>query len=154
MNFLQGLGAYLGAVQLMEQGKRKTAYSAARESALLSGKPLVVVGGNKNRHPPGDVCVDLNPGSCTGGRFAYIQADIRRIPLPDGYAGAVYASHVLEHLPTVEQAQLALAELSRIGGDVYVVAPSKLDPIAWIHPDHHLWVHAGASGIRFEQRRR
>jgi hypothetical protein len=81
-----------------------------------------------------------------------IEADIRNIPLPDKWAGAAFASHVLEHLPTPADARIALGELGRIADYVYIVSPRKSNIMAWLHPDHHLWVTQRGHRIRLQQR--
>jgi len=133
------LGGYQIAVSCLERKQRQDVYNLAYRAALERGKPLVVVGGHKGRHGTGHVCVDVNTESCRGAPVI-IKADIRDIPLPDKYAGAAFASHVLEHLPTVFDAEIAMKELYRIADRVFIVSPHKWNPIAWLHPDHHLWV--------------
>ena len=151
------------AVNAMEVHERHQSYAKARAASEASGKPLVVVGGSVpsstllraihwRSHGCGDTCIDLDPGACWGCPN-FIQADIRNIPLPDRFAGAAFASHVLEHLPTVADAEKALIELHRIGDQVFIAYPSKLNLVAWGHPEHHLWVYQAADGVvRFEQR--
>lgn len=143
-----------------ETKQRRQAYVAASEVAKLSGKPLLVAGGPWGsssvrllppRHGCGAVCVDLSPRACAGCNF--IQADIRDIPLPDGYAGAAIASHIIEHLPTVADAEDALDELHRVADQVFIAYPNKLNLIAWLSPEHHLWVRQLHDGrMEIEQR--
>lgn len=57
--------------------------------------------------------------------------------------GAVYASHVLEH---VEDPNAALRELHRIAENVFVITPLPLWPSAWPDPDHK-WFFWGTKKI-------
>lgn len=151
MGVLLGLALYEGAVLFCELHTRSVEYKKAMQHAAELGKPLLVVGGTKGRHGGGDLCIDLNPASCQGAR-RFMGADIRHIPLPDKWAGVVFAAHVLEHLPTVEDAQVALRELCRVGDVVYILAPSKLSISAWVHPGHHLWVRQNQGILEIQQR--
>ncbi len=149
---------YEGLRQLHENGERWSAYQQARAMADALGKPLLNVGCPRifpGKYPCGDVCLDISPE-----RLAHCQspepvlADVRDIPYPDAWFGAALCSHVLEHLPTVEDALQALRELRRVaGGRVYVVSPSRLSLAAWLHPEHRLWVEQLPEGsIRIQQR--
>ena len=91
-------------------------------------------------HPAGDVCLDINPKPSNFGGNNLVVADIRRIPYPDNYFGAVFISHVLEHLETVADARLALSEAARVGGKVFIVAPSRYNLHARLLREHHLWI--------------
>lgn len=136
---------------VLERIERNIIYNQALVYSISVGKPLVVVGGTKGEHGSGDLCIDINPKSCQGAS-AFLWADIRAIPLPDKIGGAVFASHVLEHLPTVQDAQIALAELRRIADRVYIVYPHKWNPMAWLYPGHHIWVSINGNYVLFEQR--
>ena len=139
---------YLCATSV-ERQPRITIYKRAAEHAIRLNKKLLVVGGAKGRHGSGDLCLDLNPVSCLNAT-EFLQADIRNIPLPDKWAGVAFASHVLEHMKTPEDARQALAELQRVADVVYIVSPHKWNPMAWLHPDHWLWVSQDRSGVHFE----
>jgi len=159
---IQGSAGFLGIWQLTvsvaEHLGRGPVYDDARRTADLLGLPLLNVGcpgnGLLSPHPCGDVCIDLDPGRLACCRSAHpILADVRDIPYRDGYFGATMASHVLEHMLTVEDAKQALSELVRVSqGRVFIAYPSKLNPMAWFHPDHHLWVIETPEGLVFEQR--
>jgi len=151
MDILTGLGMYQLLISLEERRERDIIYEKARRSADARGKPLLVAGGHKRRHGMGDVCMDIDARSCAGAPVI-LRGDIRDIPLPDKWAGAVFAAHVLEHLPTVADARLAIAELERVADSVFIVVPGKSNPIAWIHPDHHLWLRFRNGRIEIQQR--
>jgi hypothetical protein len=136
---------------VLERIDRKLIYEKARNYSISVGKPLIVMGGTKGRHGSGDICIDIDPKSCQGA-LTFLWGDIRAIPLPDKFAGAVFASHVLEHLYTVHDARIALAELLRIADRVYIVYPHKWNPMAWLHPGHHIWVSINGNYVLFEQR--
>jgi hypothetical protein len=151
---------YQSIVTFSEVLERKTTYNYAKQYANSLNKPLVVLGGNTNQiwgfnsrievHGCGDLCIDKKIDACLN--CNYISADIREIPLPDKYAGAVFCSHILEHLPTIEDAQKAIKELNRVADALFICYPGKHNPMAWIHPDHHLWVNNHNGIIGFEQR--
>lgn len=151
MGLLQGLMLYQTGVSLLETAERRRLYGDAYHMARALGKPLVVAGGHKGRHGTGDLCVDVHVGACRGAPVI-LRADIRDIPIPDKWAGAAFASHVLEHLPTEMDARIALGELARIADYVYIVSPHKLNILAWLHPDHHLWVTQRGHDVKIEQR--
>jgi len=90
-------------------------------------------------HPCGDVTIDIDPKAiecCSGGELA----DVRSIPYPDKYFSVAYVSHVIEHLPTVEDAELAMSELRRVADHVVIVSPHWFDIINLVHPGHYLIV--------------
>ena len=138
--------------QVMEIDERRRVFQQARDYADSLSKPMLVVGAPKFtfNHPCGDVTIDINPGVPTS--CDYEVADIRAIPYPSGHFAAAYASHVLEHLPTIDDAILALNELERVADKVFIVSPHKMSLAAWLHPSHHLWVTATGDGYLIEQR--
>ncbi|MGQ9545939.1 MAG: class I SAM-dependent methyltransferase [Dehalococcoidia bacterium] len=138
----------------VEHNERRQVFRQARDYADSVGKPLLVIGAPKWRlnHPCGDVTIDISPEMA---KFCNGQvADIRDIPYPDGYFGAAFASHVLEHLPTIEDAKIAFDEMERVADRVFIVSPHKTTIVAWLHPQHHLWVTPTGDGYIIEQRGR
>lgn len=149
---LIGLTAVEAMEQIYELRERRKVYKQARDYADSICKPLLVVGTPKLgfNHPCGDVTVDINPDMA---KYCSTEiADVRAIPYPEGYFGAAFASHVLEHLPTVADAYKALNELHRVADKVFVVLPRKISLLAWIHPAHHLWITPDSEGYIIEQR--
>ncbi len=168
VGLLVGLGlakalAWQTAVHLGQVAERRINYEAALEAARTRGKPLLVVGGPLGANPLrrffplpahgcGDVCVDIEAGACAHCPL-FIEADVRDLSIfPDGKFGAAFCSHVLEHLPTIEDARKAAAELQRVADEVYIVCPRKSSLLAWLIPDHHLWVSVENGEISAEQR--
>lgn len=135
-----------------EMKERKTVFRQARAYADSVGKPLLVVGVPKGPafHRKGDVTIDLDPILCA--LFGAQVSDVRAIPYPDGYFGAAFISHVLEHLPTVADAEQAVRELSRVAQKTFIVSPHRSSLIACLHPEHKLWVYQQDGRVMFEQR--
>ena len=120
---------YEAANWLMSLKERETLVRAAR--MLAGDKPLLVVGNPRGRHETGTVCVDLCPvAPC-------IQANVEDLSgVPDGFFGAAFVGHVLEH---VENPSKAFAELKRVARHVIVAYPYSCTLIAWFHPEHR-WI--------------
>jgi hypothetical protein len=145
-----GLGIWQLAVLLIENRFKSRQYQAACARALKEGKPLLVAGGpwgvtrtrrrlKRPAHGNGDVCLDIDRRAL-GDHPKGVVANVTHIPFADKSFGAAFASHLLEHLPTVEAASQALAELNRVAEAVFIVYPSRQSFPGWLIPDHHLWV--------------
>lgn len=158
-----GLVSWQGIAVLAESRDKNKKYKAASAAAAATGKPLLVVGGpwgisQRRRlfwgmaHGHGDVCLDIDPRAFDGCPCGVV-ADVRYIPFADKGFGAVFASHVLEHLPSVADAQKALAELDRVAEAVFVAYPYRQSIVAWLIPSHHLWVWQKEGKTYFKQRR-
>ena len=150
---LAGVVVREGIIQMNELQERHQIFAQARDYADSVNKPLLVVGTPKTsfNHPYGDVTIDNNPGKLLDGKTEL--ADVRDIPYPSRYFGAAFASHVLEHLPTVEDACRALDELKRVSDKVFVVSPHKISLAAILYPGHNLWITPSGDGYIIEQRR-
>lgn len=124
----------------VERVERKQLFRLAREQAVRSGKPLLVIGAPDQSYPCGDVTGDIDPRvllQCpVGGQLI----DVRDIPYPDKHFGAAFISHVLEHLFTVDDCEIAWRELWRVADYVYVAYPRTYNLIALWNPQHYLWV--------------
>jgi arsenite methyltransferase len=59
----------------------------------------------------------------------FIQADVNRLPFPEGTFGAAFAEGVLHHTPSTEQAFGALAAAVRPGGELLVYIYRRKGPI-------------------------
>jgi hypothetical protein len=155
-------GLWQGSVMLSQAIERQTKYQRAREIADRAGKPLLVVGGplggNPFRsiikipsYPCGNYCLDLDPKACEGCPNVVV-ADIRKIPFSDKFFSVAFISHVLEHMPTIDDAIKAISEVGRVADKVIVAAPRKASILAWLIPDHYLWVKQDHRGILIEGR--
>ena len=148
--------------------ERQSQYKQAREYADAVGKPLVVVGGPYGAgwlsfirrsgifqpfvHGSGDVCYDREAGACQGSPH-YILGDIRDMSVfPSKTFGAAFASHILEHMPTVEDCIQAWNELHRVADKVFVCVPSRQSVHAWLIHDHYLWVDIAEDKLYIEER--
>lgn len=145
-----GVGLWQLVVWITETRAKNRQYRAACACAQEKGKPLLVAGGpwgvtwtrrrlNKPAHGNGDVCLDIDRRAL-GNHPKGVVANVTHIPFADKCFGAVFASHLLEHLPTVEAASQALAELNRVAEGVFIVYPSRQSFPGWLIPGHHLWV--------------
>jgi hypothetical protein len=145
-----GVGLWQLVVLVIENRFKNRQYRAACARALREGKPLLVAGGpwgvtrtrrrlNRPAHGQGDVCLDIDRRAL-GDHPKGVVANVTNIPFADKSFGAAFASHLLEHLPTVEAASQALAELNRVAEAVFIVYPSRQSFPGWFTPGHHLWV--------------
>jgi hypothetical protein len=145
-----------------EISQKSKGYEAAFACARKFGKPLLVAGGpwsnrgirrwlNMPAHGDGDVCFDIERRAFEGHPCGVI-ADVTRIPFSDKAFGAAFTSHLLEHLPTIDDAKRALDELNRVAKVVFIAYPSRQSIGAWLHHGHHLWVWQKGDEIYLEQR--
>lgn len=157
-----GVGGWQLAVWLGEIRDKNKKYKAAKAYALDRNKPLLVAGGpwgNKRirhwlkipAHSNGDVCLDIDRQAISDHPKGVI-ADVTHIPFSDKSFGAAFASHLLEHLPTTDDAKKALAELNRIAEAVFIAYPSRQSIAGWVIPDHHLWVWQKSNITYLKQR--
>jgi len=110
--------------------ERRSLYAKARKAADVVGKPLLVVGAPYGMYGCGDVVLDpKDTGECPN----VVTESVESIPFPDKHFGAVFASHVLEH---VCHPQRALSELHRVADSVYIAWPRPWRTIAWANPGH------------------
>ncbi len=145
-----GVGGWQLAVWLGEIRDKTGKYKAASTYAQEQGKPLLVAGGpwgtkrtrhllNMPAHGNGDVCLDIDRNAIDSHSNGVV-ANIAHIPFSDKSFGAVFTSHLLEHLPSTDEAKRALAELKRVAAAVFIAYPSRQSIAGWGTPGHHLWV--------------
>lgn len=166
ISWLLVLGICIGGWQLAvwfgETRDKNRGYKAARACALERNKPLLIAGGpwggrrprrllKMPAHGGGDVCLDINPDAMHGHPNGVI-ANVTHIPFSDKSFGAAFASHLLEHLPSADDARKALTELNRVAEAVFIVYPSRQSIAGWLIPDHHLWVWQEGNTTYFKQR--
>lgn len=108
-------------------------FSEAKKAAEVSGKPLLNVGCKQAYTETSDINLDIVSRNVP----RFMHGDIQNLNM-FGYKqfGAVYASHVLEH---IEDPDTALRELHRVAEKVFVITPLPIWPWAWLHPDHK-WI--------------
>jgi hypothetical protein len=154
-----GIAAWQGTVALGMEAEKRQKFLQAEEYAQQVGKPFLVVGGpygsgitgrvfHMKAHGCGDICLDLDAAACQGCQTTV--ADVRDIPYPDGYFGSAHVSHVLEHLPSIEDAAKALDELYRVADRVFICTPPKASIYAWFVSDHHLWINERPDGFMIQ----
>jgi membrane protein DedA with SNARE-associated domain len=137
-------------------------YKAACDYALKNGKPLLIIGGpwgvkayrrllDKPAHGDGDVCLDIDRRALIGHPCPVV-ASCTDIPFAEKSFGAIFSSHVMEHMPTTKMAEQALSEMNRVAESVYIAYPSRQSIAAWIIRDHHIWVWQKDGKTLFKQR--
>ncbi len=157
-----GVGGWQLAVWLGEIQEKRGKYKAASNYARERGKPFLVAGGpwgtrrarhllKMPAHGNGDVCFDIDRRAVEDCPCSVV-ADVTHIPFADKSFGAVLVSHLLEHLPAVDDAKQALSELDRIAEAVFVAYPSRQSIAGWLTPNHHLWVWQKGKTIYLSQR--
>ena len=151
---LWGLGAYALDVPV----RRSLNARKARAYANAKGKPLLNIGAGTDDTAMfgatyyGDVNADLSgrkdiPHGTLG---AITYADAQDLSeFEDGQFGAVFACHLLEHLPEPDK---AVKEWLRVSGNdpnaLFIVTPSWWSPVTWLHPNHRNYYTDGAGGTR------
>ena len=136
-------------VWLLEIRDKNRKYKSALACARNSGKPFLVGNPwgvkplrrffNKPAHGSGDICLDVDKKALAGQPGAVV-GTITHLPFADKAFGAVFFSHVLEHLPTAVAAKQALEEMQRVADSVFITYPSKQSIGGWFVRGHHLWV--------------
>ena len=147
---LLAVGTLVVATSLDQWAERNQKYAQGAAYSRSVGKPFLVVGRPKGNHGCGDICLDLDSRVAQECPVALVN-DVRSIPLPTGHVGAAFVSHVMEHLPSVEDCILAWGELQRVADVVMIAGPSPLSPIARLVPDHTLWAYQLPEGSLFIQ---
>jgi hypothetical protein len=145
-----GFGLWQLTVTLVENWGKSQKFKVAQAYAQQRRKPLLVAGGpwgnrrmrhflNRPAHGAGDVCLDIDRDAMAGHPCGVV-ANVTHIPFADGSFGAAFASHLLEHLPSITDAQKALTELNRVADAVFIVYPFRQSLGGWFTRGHHLWV--------------
>ncbi len=157
-----GVVSWQLAIWSGEISQKSKRYKAAVSCAQKLGKPLLVAGGpwsnrrvrrwlNIPAHCDGDTCLDIER-QALGGHPCGVIADVTQIPFCDKTFGAAFASHLLEHMPTIDDAMRALDELNRVAEVVFVAYPSRQSIGAWLHRGHHLWLWQKDNAVYLIQR--
>ena len=161
---LLSLGIWQGIILFSQSRDRDKRYEAACAHAAATGKPLLVAGGplgntwfrrffTSPAHGCGNICMDIDHRAIAGYPYGVV-ADARQMPFPDKSFGAVFASHLLEHLPTIADAQAVLSEFERVAHATLIAHPYRQSVMTWIIPSHHLCVWQENETIYVRQRNR
>jgi len=140
---------YETSIQVKENIERHDYFNSAREYSRSVNKPLLCVGMKTKfwQPPDGDVVVDIDPAvlQIRNG----IQADIRKMPFSDKQFGACYVSHVLEHLDSMQDVDMAVRECVRVSDKVVFLCPSPYSLFGVFAPEHKLriWFDSGNNQV-------
>jgi membrane protein DedA with SNARE-associated domain len=163
VGIILAIGIWQLIIWMLEIRDKNRKYRAALDTAKKNGKPLLVIGGpwgvksfrrllNKPAHGNGDVCLDIDRRAL-GSHPCAVVASCTDIPFSDKAFGAVFSSHVLEHMLTTQAAKQALAEMNRVAGSVFIAYPSRQSIAAWIIRDHHIWIWQKGEKTLLKQRK-
>ena len=123
-------------------GYKRPIFNLAKLAASKIGKPLLNAGCGSKFTGLSDVNLDIVSKEVPN----FVKGDIQNLFMfKDKQFGAVYASHVVEH---VEDVDSAMRELDRIAENVYVITPFPLWPSAWACPSHRWILWRGKSIAR------
>jgi len=153
---IAGFAAQQAVAALGEVSERHRIYVDARSYSEAVGKPMLVVGRPIHSWEAPcspDYTLDLSPdvlGVCPIGG---IQADVRDIPLPTRSVGATAIFHVLEHLHSIEDLQVAWSELWRVSETVMVAYPRFWFARNVLHEDHWCWTRPEGEVLWVRERR-
>lgn len=138
--------------------RRHIVAKKAKRYAKKTGKPLLNIGAGTDKTAMfgptlyGDVNCDLGgrkdvPHGTSG---CITHADAQNLSdFKDGQFGAVFASHLLEHLPNPQQ---AIKEWLRVTDghyeSLFIITPSWWAPHTWCHPGHLWYATDNAGGTK------
>ncbi len=122
---------------VFENGERDRVFAQARAKARRLRKPLLNAGCGALKpiggFPRAILESDVNLDVASQDVPRFVLGSIEDIPYQDRYFGAVFCSHVLEH---IEDLDAGLRELHRVADYVYVITPRAIWPRTWLQPDH------------------
>ena len=128
------------ALLLAALGYNGLVYLQAKRAAEFYCKPLLNGGCKSTYTDSSDVNLDIVPRNVPH----FIQGDIQDLSMfEDKKFGAVFASHVIEH---VEDPDAALAEINRVSETVFVITPLPIWPWTWLQRDH-IWIMWGTKKL-------
>ena len=118
-------------------GYNGVVFEKARQAARKTNKPLLNVGCKAVYAHRCDVNLDIVVRQVPN----FVRGDIQNLYMfSDKQFGAVYASHVLEH---VDDPDRALEELRRVSENLFIITPLPIFPWTWLHPEHK-WLFWGS----------
>jgi len=144
------------AIQSVELEERLKLYSQAKEYARARGKPILIIGRPKGKHPcgelsEGDICLDIDPKVCEECPNCFVgNAEQLSLYFPRKYFACTVFMHSLEHMDNPIQ---ALTEAEYVSDRIYIAAPRKSSIPAIIHPDHKWWVWVEGNDVYLQSRR-
>jgi hypothetical protein len=118
-----------------EEQQREDVFNAARATATYLGKPLLNAGcGGPEKFlralENSDVNLDVIPREVPN----FVLGSIEDLSMfRNKQFGAVFCSHVLEHVQNLEKAK---SELDRVSDYQYYITPSPLFGFTWLSPFH------------------
>ncbi len=118
---------------IFQELQRQTVFNQARETANRLQKPLLNAGcGNWPRGiMESDVNLDISPHQDIPN---FVCGSVENMSMfTDKQFGAVFCSHVLEHIKDVDRAK---TELARVADYQFIITPLPLFLGAWLTPDH------------------
>lgn len=128
----------------------------ARKLRLHIDKSELVldIGSGNRPHPRANVLCDMFIEDDThrqGKKIAkdkrfMVQADICNLPFKDKAFGYIIASHILEHIPNVNE---AISELMRVANRGYIETPSPMAELIFRRSEHKWFVELTKNGLLF-----
>ena len=116
--------AYEGLIQASETMERHVYYGRSLDYCRRLGKPLLRIGVRRSvlEPPNGDVTLDIDPvvKLIPGG----VCGDVRAMPFASKRFGVAFCEHVLEHLHTAADVDLAVRECVRVAERAVFLCPS------------------------------
>lgn len=141
LTLLGTVGAYETVIQVQEFNERNEYYKWARQYCDSVGKPLLRVGMKRSilEPPNGDYTLDIDPAVLELTDTIGVQGDERAMPFPDKMFGVCFNEHTMEHLNTIEDVELAVAESRRVADYAVLLCPSPYSLYAtFFCPSHRL----------------
>ena len=143
-------------VVTVEYYLRWRSFRRAAVFARAQGKPLLVIGrpGSPVRiYGCGDTCIDADSRVLQDCPAGGLVGDIRDIPFEDRHFGAVFCSHIVEFLPTVADAEKALAEMRRVADRMFLCHTLECNCLwRWFGGTTQLWVCSRQGCLRIRKR--
>lgn len=143
-----GVAGYQAGIVAAQYGARHRWFLASRDYCRKVGKPLLRIGIRRSpwEPPNGDMTLDIDPIilQVPGG----VLGDVRNMVMfRDRQLGVCFIEHVLEHLYTPADVQLAVNEALRVADYVVILFPQADNISAYLDPTHRLLLHRVHGGL-------